>query len=197
MSGAIVTADVVAGEVVSATNMLYTIADPRRLWLVLNVRPEDARYVTPRQVVRFKTDESPVETVGTVAWISPAVDEHTRTLRVRVELDNSDRKLRDKTFGTAHIVLREEPNAVTVPREALQSTADAQFVFVRDKNFLKKDSLKVFHVRQVRVGARDDQHVELLAGVLPGEVVATKGSAVLLAQLLRANLGAGCGCHDH
>jgi cobalt-zinc-cadmium efflux system membrane fusion protein len=38
--------------------------------------------------------------------------------------------------------------------------------------------------------------VELLAGVLPGEVVATEGSNVLLAQLLRASLGAGCGCHD-
>jgi membrane fusion protein, heavy metal efflux system len=197
LTGAVVTADVVAGEVISASNLLYTVADPTRVWLLLNVRPEDARYIALRQVVRFRTDENPVETTGAVDWISPAVDEHTRTLRVRVELDNSQRKLRDKTFGTARIVLREEAQAVVVPREAVQSTADAQFVFVRDKNFLKEDSFKVFHVRQVRVGARDEQYVELLAGVLPGEVVATKGSAVLLAQLLRANLGTGCGCHEH
>jgi cobalt-zinc-cadmium efflux system membrane fusion protein len=70
-------------------------------------------------------------------------------------------------------------------------------VFIRDKNFMQKDSLKLFHVRQVRLGAGDDKHVELLAGALPGEVVATKGSPVLLAQLLRSNLGAGCGCHEH
>ena len=55
----------------------------------------------------------------------------------------------------------------------------------------------MFHVRQVRIGAADDEAtVEILAGVLPGEVVATEGSNVLLAQLLRSNLGAGCGCHE-
>ncbi|MBI3861813.1 MAG: efflux transporter periplasmic adaptor subunit, partial [Planctomycetia bacterium] len=123
--------------------------------------------------------------------------EPSRTLRVRVLLDNEDRRLRDKTFGTARILLREEAHAVVVPREAVQSTADAHFVFVRDKNYLQEGSPKVFHVRQVRIGARDDQYVELLAGALPGEVIATKGAPVLLAQLLRSNLGAGCGCHDH
>ena len=42
----------------------------------------------------------------------------------------------------------------------------------------------------------DGQYVELLAGALPGEVIATQGSNVLLSQLLRSNLGAGCGCHE-
>jgi cobalt-zinc-cadmium efflux system membrane fusion protein len=92
-------------------------------------------------------------------------------------------------------VLREEPRAVVVPREAVQSTSDAHFVFVRDRDYLKEGHPKVFHVRQVRLGAGDEQSVELLAGALPGEVVATKGSGVLLAQLLKSNLGAGCGCH--
>ncbi len=196
-AGVVVSSDVVAGEVVNATNILYTVADPRHLWLLLNVRPEDARYVALGQAVRFRTDENATDAAGNVAWISPAVDEQTRTLRVRVVLDNDDRRLRDKTFGTARIILREEPHAVVVPREAVQSTSDAHFVFVRDKNYLQEDSPKVFHVRQVRIGARDDQYVELLAGVLPGEVIATKGSPVLLAQLLRSNLGAGCGCHEH
>jgi cobalt-zinc-cadmium efflux system membrane fusion protein len=116
---------------------------------------------------------------------------------VRVTLENQEGRLRDKTFGTGRIVLREEPNAIVVPREAVQSTNDANFVFVRDRDYLSDDAPKVFHVRQVRIGARDDHYVELLAGVLPGEVIATKGSPVLLAQLLRSNLGAGCGCHEH
>jgi cobalt-zinc-cadmium efflux system membrane fusion protein len=90
--------------------------------------------------------------------------------------------------------LRSEPHAVVVKREAVQSTAGSQFVFVRDKDYQKADHPKVFHVRQVRTGARDDEFVELLAGVLPGEVVATSGSPALLAQLLRSSLGDGCGC---
>ena len=43
---------------------------------------------------------------------------------------------------------------------------------------------------------RDELNAEILAGVLPGEVVASKGSAVLLAQLLRGSLGAACGCYE-
>ena len=195
--GVIVTADVVAGEVVDATKPLFLVADPARLWLSLSVRQEDARHVSRGLPVTFRTDDGSEEVRGTIGWLSPAVDERTRTLQVRVIVDNPTGSLRDKTFGAGRIVLREEPKAVTVPREAVQTTSDASFVFVRDHNYLKDDAPKVFHVRQVRVGAKDDNYVEILAGVLPGEVIATKGSNVLLSQLLRSNLGAGCCDHHH
>ncbi len=194
--GTIVAADILAGEVVDPSQVLFTIADPRQLWLLLHVRQEDARFVVPGLPVEFRADSGGAVVRGDVAWISPALDGQTRTLEVRVVVENSDERLHDKTFGTARIILREEPHAIVVPREAVQSTADASFVFVRDRDYLRDDAPKVFHVRQVRLGARDDKYVELLAGALPGEVVATKGSPVLLAQLLRGNLGAGCGCHD-
>jgi cobalt-zinc-cadmium efflux system membrane fusion protein len=196
-AGVVVASDVVAGEVVDATKLLFTVADPRSLWLLLSVRQEDARYVVPGLPVEFHTDNGSLDVRGTVSWLSPTVDERSRSLRVCVVLGNSDGRLRDKTFGTARIVLRVEPHAVVVRRQAVQSTSDSQFVFVRDKDYLKAGAPKVFHVRQVRMGARDDEYVELLAGVLPGETVATEGSAVLLAQLLRSSLGAGCGCHEH
>ncbi len=195
--GVIVVSEIVAGEVVDSSRNLFTVADPTRLWLLLNVRQEDAKHVHLGLPVKFQADDGGDEVTGSVSWISPSVDEQTRTLRMRVVVSNPNSKLRDKTFGTGRIILREEPNAIVVPREAVQCTSDAHIVFVRDKNYFNEDAPKFFHVRQVRIGARDDQFVELLAGVLPGEVIATKGSPVLLAQLLRSNLGAGCGCHEH
>lgn len=193
--GVVVASTAVAGEMVDTATILFTVADPQSMWLLLNVRQEDAKYVRPELPVVFRTDDGSQEVTGSIAWTSPAVDERTRTLKAKVLLSNSKGTLRDKTFGTAHIVLREEPNAVVVPREAVQSASDSQFVFVRDRNYFKNDAPKVFHVRQVRIGARDDRYVELVAGVLPGEVIATKGSGALLAQLLRSSFGAGCGCH--
>lgn len=195
-AGVIVASTTVAGEVVDTAAVLFTVADPQSLWLLLNVRQEDAKHVRPELPVTFHTDDGSQETAGRISWISPAVDERTRTLQARVPLSNTDVALRDKTFGTGRIILREEPHAIVVPREAVQSTSDAHFVFVRDRNYLKEDAPKVFHVRQIRIGARDDRYVELLAGVLPGEVVVTKGSGALLAQLLRSSFGAGCGCHQ-
>jgi len=195
--GVLVVSEVVAGEVVDTAKSLFTVSDPSRMWLLLNVRQEDAKIVQRGLPVQFQSDNGDQFVIGQVTWISPAVDEQTRTLQVRVSVANEDGSLRDKTFGTGRIVLREEPNAIVVPRDAVQSTPDASFVFVRDKNYFEDDSPKFFHVRQVRIGARNDQYVELLAGALPGEVIASKGSNVLLAQLLRSNLGAGCGCHEH
>lgn len=195
--GVLVASEVVAGEVVDTSKTLFTVSDPRRMWLILNVRQEDVRHVHRGQTVKFHSDNGDQDAAGQVSWISPAVDEQTRTMQVRVVIANEDGSLQDKTFGAGRIVLREEPNAIVVPRDAVQSTPDASFVFVRDKNYFDEGSPKFFHVRQVRLGARDGQYIELLAGVLPGEVIASKGSNVLLAQLLRSNLGAGCGCHEH
>ncbi len=196
-AGTIVESDIVAGEVVDTDKAMFTVADPTRMWLNLHARQEEARHVTRGLPVSFRTDDGAEEISGTLDWISPAVDQRTRTLQMRVKLVNSDGRLRDKTFGTGRIVLRQEQHAVVVPIAALQTTQDAQFVFVRDRDYLQAGAVKAFHVRQVRPGARNEQFVEILAGVLPGEVIATKGSPVILAQLLRSNLGAGCGCHQH
>lgn len=195
-SGVIVAAECVVGEVVSATSILYTLADPSRIWLTLAVRQEDARHVKPGLPVNFQPDDGSAALAGRITWMSPAIDPRTRTLQVRVELEHGPEGLKDKTFGTGRIVLREQPKAVVVPRAAVQTTPEATVIFVRDRNYLREGAPKVFYPRQVRVGAQDGEFVELLAGALPGEVVATGGSSVLLAQLLRSNLGAGCGCHE-
>ncbi len=196
--GVIVEMDVVGGEVVQPERTLLTLANLDRMWLTLHVKQEDAGSLAIGQKVKFKADGSKREIEGRLTFISPAVDEQTRTLKVRAVLDNSDRRLKANSFGSGWIVLREEPKAVSVPVDALQSDGDCQIVFVRDKSFLKDGSPKVFYARQVRVGARSETHVEILAGVLPGEVIATKGSAAFRAELLKSGFGEGCcGGHSH
>ena len=190
----------VAGEVVRPERSLLTLANLNSMWLTLHVKQEDAERLLLDQKVRFRPDGGVREVAGRLSFVSPSVDEQTRTIKVRAVLDNPNLSLKANSFGTGWIVLREEPKAITVPLDALQSDGDCQIVFVRDKDFLKKDSFKVFHARQVRVGARSDTHVELLAGVLPGEVIATKWSASLRAELLKPAFGEGCGGghgHEH
>jgi cobalt-zinc-cadmium efflux system membrane fusion protein len=192
-AGTIVASDIVVGEVVDPKSPLFTVADPTQMWLILNVKQEDARYARQGQLVRFQTDNSEQVVDGKVDWLSPVVDEQTRTLRVRVVINNSAGSLRDRTFGTGRIILREEPKAIVVPIEAIHATDHAHYIFIRDKNDADPKAPRLFYPRQVRLGAKDKDYIELLAGALPGEMVATKGSAVILAQLLRSQLGEG---HD-
>lgn len=191
MDGIVVAREVVAGEVVDSSKVLFVVADTREMWLNLDVRVEDAKLLAPGQKVLFKPDGSKHELSGKITWLSTAVDEKTRTVKLRAELTNIDGKLRASTFGAGKIILREEQNAVVVPKDALHHEGCCHVVFVRDKNYLKGDSQKVFHVRKVVPGAKDDTNVEIIAGVLPGEVVATKGSGVLRSELLKNHLGAG------
>ncbi len=78
-----------------------------------------------------------------------------------------------------------------MPNEAVHWEGDCFVVFVYDKNFFEKDVPKVFHVRKVRIGVKDAQNTEIIAGVLPGELVAAKSSGTLRAELLKNNLGEG------
>jgi cobalt-zinc-cadmium efflux system membrane fusion protein len=115
-----------------------------------------------------------------------------------VDLPNPDGRLRANTFGTGRIVLRDEPKAIVVPSEALHWDGTCHVVFVRDKNFFQPNAPKFFHVRSVRPGVKDGEFTEIIAGLVPGEVIASKNSVILEAQLLKSNLGAGCGCaHGH
>ncbi len=196
LEGVVVARKVVPGEVVDTRTTIFGVADVRRMWLMLDVRQVDAQYLSLGQKVLFqpsdRTDRQ--EVGGTLDWISTATDDQTRTVKVRVNLPNKDGRLRANTFGTGRILLREEPRAVVVPTEALHWDGCCKVVFVRDKDFLKQGSPKYFHIRQVRPGVVEGDTTEIIAGLLPGEVIASKNSVVLEAQLLKSNLGAGCAC---
>jgi membrane fusion protein, heavy metal efflux system len=197
LDGVVIERHVVEGEAVNASTVLFAVADVSRLWLILNVREEDAEYVSPGQPVLFRSSSKDGREIqGAVSWISTSADDQTRTIKVRVELPNADCRLRANTFGTGRIVLRDEPKAMVVPTEAVHWDGTCHVVFVRDKNYHDPSSPKFFHVRSVRPGIEDGDATEIIAGVLPGEVIASKNSVVLEAQLLKSNLGAGCGCAD-
>jgi membrane fusion protein, heavy metal efflux system len=196
LEGVVVDCKVVPGEVVDTTTTIFGVADVRQMWLTLDVRQSDVANIALGQEVLFRSSErknSP-EIKGTIRWISTSADDQTRTVKARADLPNPDGRLRANTFGTGRIVLRNEPRAVVVPSEAVHWDGCCNVAFVRDKNYFQPGSPKFFHVRKVRLGVQEDGLTEIIAGLWPGEVIASKNSVVLEAQLLKSNLGAGCAC---
>ena len=195
----------VPGEVVAPAKILFVVADTRIMWLTLDVRIEDAERIQPGQPVQFQHDGHNDWDNGEVVWVSPSVDEATRTVPVRVKLPNAAGRHHARSFGTARIVLRQEDKAVVVPKEAVHWEGDCYVVFVRDKNF-DTSQHKLFHVRKIRPGGSDvrdegrgargepiqaEPNIEIAAGLLPGELVASTNSGILRSELLKNNLGAG------
>ncbi|MCC7086521.1 MAG: efflux RND transporter periplasmic adaptor subunit [Pirellulales bacterium] len=195
MNGVIVARQVVAGEVVDATRVLFQLADTSRMWLTLSVPLEETGKLALGQPVLFRPDGTHGDVSGKLVWISTTADQQTRMVTARAELPNPTGQLRNETFGAGRIVLREEQEAIVVPNEAIHWEGCCHVVFVRDKGYFdNKNNPKVFHIRTVRLGAKTDKFTEIIAGLLAGEVVATKGSDVLRAELLKNKLGEGCTC---
>ncbi len=195
IDGVVVERVVSRGEVVDPSRILFQVADIRQMWLTLHVGLEEIGQLEIGQTVRFRADGSREVVEGRLDWISTSADKTTRMVQVRAVLPNADGRLRNETFGSGKIVLRQEPNAIVIPNGSSHWEGCCQIVFVRDRNYFNDpDSPKVFHVRSVRLGASGDKFTEVISGVLPGEVIATEGSDVLRAQLLKNNLGAGCDC---
>jgi len=187
--GVVIGRDVALGELVSPEGLHFEIADISRMWIRLGVRKEDASRLEIGQSLTFlpANSEDPVE--SRIDWISTEVDELTRTLQVRAEIDNQVVEethagieqflLRANTFGLGRICIRESKEAVVVPSEAVQWSADGAVVFVQA-------GPQTFESRRVETGVSSADFTEVLSGLKAGEVIATQGSHVLKSEALRA-----------
>lgn len=182
--GVVTHCDMVEGEVVASDKPVFVVADVRRVWVILDVRQEDAGRLAVGQLISFRPDGASLEAAGRLSWIATEVDPKTRTVQARAELDNTAGQLRAQSFGSGRITVAARPEAVTVPTAAVQWDGSRALVFVR-----RDDGLS-FEPREVNTGLRDGDYTEVLDGVRPGDIVATAGSHVLKSELFeRVNGG--------
>ena len=164
----------------------------RRPTPVLRARSGDVIHL---DLCRWRAAADTVEVEGiatpfatTLAWLSPMVDPHTRTVQGRVELRNPDGALRANAFGRARIAVGDAQAGVVVPRDALHRVREQDVVFVAR-------SPVTYEARVVEVALWGAREVQLAQGVAAGEPVVTAGGFELKTELMRASIGAGC-CDD-
>ncbi|MBM4103853.1 MAG: HlyD family efflux transporter periplasmic adaptor subunit [Planctomycetes bacterium] len=96
------------GMYVQTGMAIYTIADLSRLWVIMDAYESDLAWIRFGQKVEFATDAVPGKTFSaTVSFISPVLDEMTRTVKVRAVVDNPDDVLKPGMFirGLIHAQL--------------------------------------------------------------------------------------------
>jgi membrane fusion protein, heavy metal efflux system len=174
------------GQVVGPDAPLFEVVDPSRMWAELDVPQNDLASVAVGQPVRITLSALPDRVFdGTLAYLAPSVDPHTRTAKARVVLTNDDGSLRANLYGSATIVTGTAASVVVVPSAAVQHAGDIDLVFVRQ-------SADTFVARRVRVLARTGDQVRVGGPLQPGDPVATTGSFLLKTETLKDSIGAGC-----
>jgi cobalt-zinc-cadmium efflux system membrane fusion protein len=183
--GVVIGRNLAIGELVSPDTPHFEVADIRKVWVLLDIRKEDANQVRLGQSISFKPDGYEGEVAGVINWISTAMDEKTRTLQVRAEVENpvlhvaTDEQptylLRAHTYGAGRIVVRDSQVALVVPTEAVQLDKGKNYVFVRESGRFVRTA--------VELGSKEADLIEIRRGLSVGMTVATTGSHVLKAQM--------------
>ena len=186
--GTVIARHMALGEKLADGADVLTIADMRTVWVDLSVYQKDLRDVRKGQRVRIHVGSGVPDAVGTIAYVSPIVDDTTRTCLARIVLPNANGLYRPGLFVTAEVDVGEFKVDVLIPKIAVQRVESKSVVFVPTDEGLVAEPVKL--------GRSSRTHVEILSGLHAGEKYIARGAFKLKAKLVTSGLGAHAG-HGH
>ena len=175
ISGTVVERNGTIGATVGSDANLFKIIDLSRVWIDANVFEKDLERVRIGQLVNIKVPAFPDATfTGRVILISTTIDPDTRTVQVRTEVANPDGRLKPDMFANVEIVTAGRRQAISVPLAAVLDEGGRSVVFIADGNNYTK--------KEVTLGLKSDDRVEIVQGLNAGDKVVTKGNYLLMEQ---------------
>lgn len=155
-----------AGEYVKVAIPLFNLVQDNPLKLRGMIPERFAPELQTGQIIELKVDAFPDKAFkGKIARISPAAEVASRSFLVEGLIDNSERQLKPNFFARASVLTRIDPNALTVPQQALITFAGVTKVFVVEGGVARERAVQT----GIRVGKNE---VEISGGLKPGELVA-------------------------
>ncbi|HBB69638.1 MAG TPA: efflux RND transporter periplasmic adaptor subunit [Geobacter sulfurreducens] len=185
LSGVVIEKIAIEGQYVNMGDPLFTIADLSTVWVEAEIYESDVSFVKVGQRVEVTSASWPGKTfAGRISLVYPFLDPKTRTIKARIELSNPGLKLKPDMFVNAAIKMP-LGSAVVVPAAAVMDTGTRQVVWVQVKE-------GTFQPRDVKVGARVGDEVQVLSGLTAGEVIASSGAYLIDSESqLRGGSGTG------
>jgi Cu(I)/Ag(I) efflux system membrane fusion protein len=172
VTGYVIQKNVVQGMRVMPTDTLFDLADLSHVWVMADVYEADLPTMRLGMPADVTLSYLPGKTWrGSVTNIAPTVEEKTRTIKVRVEVDNRDGALKPDMF--ADVQLRTDMGAgLVVPDSAIIDTGDRKLVFLD-----RRDG--AIEPREVEVGMRIPEGYQVLRGLAQGDRVVTSANFLL------------------
>jgi len=182
-AGTVVEKHLSTGEAVKEDASIFTLSDLSRVAVEFTVAPQDLARVRVGQpvVVSSTAFDSTVE--GRVSYVGALLGEQTRSAKARVNLTNPEGAWRPGLFVTVAVRAAEQPLALAVSRDSVQTVDEQPTVFVVTPGG--------FTARSVKLGRSDGKNVEIVEGLQAGEQVASSNTFVLKSELGKASAGHG------
>lgn len=183
-AGRIIGRNLTRGEVVETTEKLFVLADLSEVWVQAHIPERDIPFVHAVHDSGGRQAEVTINTYpneifkGTITYVGDVLDPATRTMQLRLELPNPDRRLKPEMFATIRLMSEPQPDRLAVPEAAIQRDHEQTFVFVQ-----RDDT--TYEVREVRVGESNGTVTTILDGLSEGDPVVTRGAFILKSELMK------------
>ena len=179
-AGRVTTDEFLVGERVGPGRTLFTLVKEDSVWVVAQMAPADAERVKPDADARILVHDT--EIPGKVVQRSHQTDERTRTVPVRIEVDNRKDLLHPGELVEARIAAGSAVQKLAVPADAIVLLQNQPTVFLAKGN-------GTFEPAPVMVGDTRDGWTVITQGLKAGDTYVRKGTFALKARLLRSQLG--------
>jgi multidrug efflux pump subunit AcrA (membrane-fusion protein) len=177
LGGTVIDRQTTLGEYVSEQKPAFVVADLSTVWVDFSVYRRDlGRVSVGDQVLIDPADGKPV-IEAKISYLSPVGSSDTQSAVARAVVPNSEQRLRPGLFITGRLTLSAKLVPIAVKASALQTVENRTVVFVRSGD--------KFEARDVELGERDPEFVEITFGVLEGDVYAAKNSFIVKAELAK------------
>ena len=164
--------------------MLYQVTDLSSVWVIADLSEQDIGLVKTGARARVTTTAYPNEAFdGRITFIYPTMTAETRSVPVRVELANPGQKIKPAMFAQVEVTVGGKAPVLTVPDSAVIDTGARRIVLVQVQEGR-------FEPRDVELGARGENFVEVVKGVSDGEQVVVAANFLIDAE---SNLKAAIG----
>jgi len=180
-NGTVVGDDFVVGQFIQPGDILFTVSDEAHIWVEAQLPPEKAALVQRGAQARVLKDSHTMS--GKVVQIHHTVDATTRTLAVRIEVDNGDDVLHAGEFVDIAIETGETAPVTAVPDAAVVLLGGERMVFKRMGN--------TFQPVPVEVAPSRNGWTEVKAGLAEGDEIVTGNAFLIKSLILKSKMGEG------
>lgn len=181
INGTVIDKHMTLGETIREEHTAYTIADLSIVWAMIRIYQKDLADVKVGQQAEVTALPRGPKFTGTISYMSPIVDEATRTADARVIIPNPDGQWRPGMFLTAKVQTGTVPADIAIPTSALQLIEGQHSVFVETDHG--------FESRSITVGVENDSTVQVLSGLSGGQRYVARGSFTLKSELQKESFG--------
>ncbi|WP_339916889.1 efflux RND transporter periplasmic adaptor subunit [Yeosuana marina] len=176
VSGIITAKKVELGDYVDRGMPIYEIADLSKLWVLFDVYESDMPWVNVGDEVIYTVKSLPGKTFkGVISFIDPLINAQTRVASARVEVKNSDDKLKPEMFVSGVIkndISKTASKDIVVPKSAVMWTGERSIVYIKSNG----NNNVNFRLRNVTLGPSLGDAYIIENGLKDGDEIVVKGS---------------------